>query len=602
MSRKQKLELTWVGKDERPRLEPRILLEDPSLSYHAARRVSADDRFDNVLIHGDNLLALKALEQQYRGKVKCIYIDPPFNTQEAMPNYDDSVEHSVWLGFMADRLSVLWSLLHPTGSIFVHLNDDEVDYCKVLLDEIFGRKNFVNRITLKARSPSAFSTVNRGLFKASEYVLWFAKDKTQLSERSGRVPRSPDLAYSDWLSGDLDDPSTWRFSSVLDVYQERASSKSKHPARQLEHFHRFMLDNAARIVRLAEIDDSGAGEEIVALKTRSLASPGIVHWMRRSAPLSNVYVLDGKQVLFYERNVMEIDGARTATAFMTNQWMDIAWEGIAKEGGVTFKRGKKPERLVKRVLELATDPGDLVLDSFAGSGTTPAVAHKMKRRWIAVEIGEHCITHVLPRLRDVVDGRDASGVSRAVGWAGGGGFRYLRLAPSLMEQDVFGNLIINPVYNAEMLAQAVCQLMGFRYAPSERHYWQHGQAAERDYIYVTTAALTHAQLRAISEDVGSERTLLICCKAFDANVDAFPNLTVKKIPQAVLDKCEWGRDDYSLRVAALPQAEPAVGASAPAVDGRVAEAQPPAPRAARPAARRKPAVAPAPSLFDEPHE
>lgn len=262
----------------------------------------------------------------------------------------------------------------------------------------------------------------------------------------------------------------------------------------------------------------------------------------------------------------------------------------------------KPEKLLHRIITIASNAGDIVLDSFGGSGTTAAVAHKMGRRWVMVELGSHCHTHIVPRLKKVIDGDDPGGVTAATGWKGGGGFRYYRLAPSLMKQDAFGNLVINPAYNPEMLAQAVCQLMGFRYAPSEQRYWQHGQATERDYIYVTTTALTHAQLRAISEDVGSERTLLICCKAFDANVDAFPNLTVKKIPQAVLDKCEWGRDDYSLRVAALPQAEPANGASAPAVDGGALEAQPPAPRAARPAARRKPAPAPSPSLFDEPHE
>ncbi len=178
----------------------------------------------------------------------------------------------------------------------------------------------------------------------------------------------------------------------------------------------------------------------------------------------------------------------------------------------------------------------------------------MGRRWIMVELGEHCETHIVPRLRKVIDGEDPGGVTAATGWKGGGGFRYYQLAPSLMKQDAFGHLIINPEYNAEMLAEAVCKLMGFNYAPDEQHYWQHGRASERDFLYVTTAALSHEQLRAISEDVGPERTLLVCCKAFRANADAFDNLTIRKIPQAVLSKCEWSKDDYSLRIAALPKA------------------------------------------------
>jgi adenine-specific DNA-methyltransferase len=220
------------------------------------------------------------------------------------------------------------------------------------------------------------------------------------------------------------------------------------------------------------------------------------------------------------------------------------------EVGETFLT-PKPERLLKRIIELATKPGDIVLDSFAGSGTTGAVAQKMGRRWIMVELGEHCHKLIIPRLRKVIDG-DPGGITEAVDWKGGGGFRYYRLAPSLLEKDRWGNWVISDSYNAAMLAEAVCKLMGFTYAPSEQHYWMHGRSSERDFIYVTTQSLTHDQLKAIAAEVGEERTLLICCKAFRANPDAFQNLTIRKIPQAVLRKCEWGKDDYSLNVANLP--------------------------------------------------
>jgi adenine-specific DNA-methyltransferase len=219
----------------------------------------------------------------------------------------------------------------------------------------------------------------------------------------------------------------------------------------------------------------------------------------------------------------------------------------------------KPERLLKRVLEIATNPGDLVLDSFAGSGTTGAVAHKMGRRWIMVELGEHCHTHIIPRLKKVIDAEDPGGITEAIGWKGGGGFRYFRLAPSLLEKDAWGRLVINPDFNPTMLAEAVCKLEGFTYAPSETVYWQHGSSTERDFIYVTTASLNHEQLQQLSDEVGPERSLLIACGAFRASPGGYPNLTIKKIPAAVLGCCEWGRDDYSLRVQNLPDAPPPNG-------------------------------------------
>jgi adenine-specific DNA-methyltransferase len=214
----------------------------------------------------------------------------------------------------------------------------------------------------------------------------------------------------------------------------------------------------------------------------------------------------------------------------------------------------KPERLLQRIVEIATNPGDLVLDSFAGSGTTGAVAHKMGRRWIMIELGNHVFTHIVPRLRKVIDGDDPGGISEAVEWKGGGGFRCYRLAPSLLEKDAWGNWVIAKDYDAAKVSQAVCKLMGFVYQPDETHYWMQGRSSESDFIYVTTQSLTRAQLAAISEEVGDGRTLLVCCKAFRADPDAFPNLTIRKIPQAVLRKCEWGKDDYSLNVANLPEA------------------------------------------------
>ncbi|MDI3462158.1 MAG: Type III restriction-modification system methylation subunit [Nitrospira sp.] len=220
----------------------------------------------------------------------------------------------------------------------------------------------------------------------------------------------------------------------------------------------------------------------------------------------------------------------------------------------------KPEKLLQRIFHLSTNPGDLVLDSFAGSGTTGAVAHKMGRRWIMVELGEHCHTHIIPRLKKVIDGEDKGGITEAVGWKGGGGFRYYHLAPSLLEEDKWGNWVINKTYNPTMLSQAVCKLEGFTYAPSDAVYWQQGHSTERDFIYVTTQNLSHDQLQALSDEVGEGRTLLVMCSAFRGKPDKYPNLTIKKIPKTVLSRCEWGHDDYSLKIESLPKA--------PAPDGQ----------------------------------
>jgi adenine-specific DNA-methyltransferase len=223
---------------------------------------------------------------------------------------------------------------------------------------------------------------------------------------------------------------------------------------------------------------------------------------------ADYYFLNGEQLLFYKSKVKEVDGQSIAGVALSNIWDDLLSNNLHNEGGVEFPKGKKPEALIKRIFELTTAPGDWVLDSFAGSGTTGAVAHKMARHWIMVELGEHCHTLVIPRLRRVIDGADTSGITQSENWTGGGGFRYYRLAPSLLEKDRWGNWVISGTYNATMLAEAVCKLMGFVYAPSEQHYWMHGRSSENDFIYVTTQSLTHDQLKAISEDVGEERTLL----------------------------------------------------------------------------------------------
>ena len=546
----QKLELTWIGKGEEPAVEPRILLHDPSRDY-------GDPNATNMLIHGDNLLALKALEQEYAGRVKCIYIDPPFNTGARIDadgneiGYDDGVEHSIWLQLMAQRIRILHRLLRNDGALFIHLDDNEVDYCRVLTDEIFGRKNFMNRITIDSRSPSAFSTVNPGVFKASEYLLFYAKDRTALVENPIRTERTPDYAYDKFITNIDAEYSQWQYISVSDAYQQSQSAPFRNAKSFLNSYHKFIVDNASKIFRFTAISDSGAGRATVDLKYESLDNPGTILRLERDS-LDDVYVLNGQQISFYSKNITTIDGNNTPSRILTDIWTDIAWEGIANEGGVRFKKGKKPERLIKRCLELVTAPGDLVLDSFLGSGTTAAVAQKMGRRWIGIEMGDHCYTHCLPRLKAVVDG-EQGGISKSVDWHGGGGFKFYELAPTLIVKDENGFEIISDQYDPTMFAAAVSKLCGYRFAPSADNPYIHGVNNVGGFLFVTTQYVTAPLLGEIAKHFADTQSLVICASAFQLGIkNSFPNIKLRKIPQSVLSKCEYGAENYNLNVVELP--------------------------------------------------
>ena len=563
---KQKLELTWIGKEKRPRLEPRILLEDQSKSYVANRRISASDNFDNRLIFGDNLLALKALEQEFSGAVKCVYIDPPFNTQQAFEHYDDGFEHSIWLGLIRDRLEVLRRLLTADGTLFVHIDDNELGYLIALLDEVFGRTNRVSIITFKQGAATGHKSINPGVVSTSNFILIYARDKRAWKPRrvfSARLER--DKRYGQFIEN-LEEPFTkWKFTTLTKAFAKHLDLPEKGLKKAIgeeyeERLAEFVIGHAKRVVRLARPDYDAVSSDARSMIDLSKAREGVVHRLARSAH-SDMYFVDGERVLFYSDKLKLIDGEYVAGEPLTSIWDDLLSNNLHNEGGVEFPKGKKPEALIKRCLDLSTDPGDLVLDSFAGSGTTGATAHKMGRRWIMVELGEHCHTHILPRMRRVIDGEDGAGVTKSMAWKGGGGFRYYKLAPSLIVNDRWGNPVVNPAYNAAQLAEALCKLEGFEYAPSDEHWWAHGRSSERDFIFVTTQTLVAEQLHSLSEEVGEERTLMVCCAAFHGVNAArasqrWPNITLKKIPKMVLSRCEWGHDDYSLNVANLPMATP----------------------------------------------
>lgn len=494
----QKLELTWIGKDDAQEpLEPRILIENPQYSYGTVEETtlpSGKPWHGNMLIHGDNLLALRSLESMYAGEVKCIYIDPPFNTGSRIDadgkdvGYEDGIEHSLWLEMMYKRFFSLYKLLSEDGALFVHLDDNEADYCKVILDEIFGRNNFMNRVTIDARSPSAFSTVNPGMFVASEYILYYAKNRKKLIEKQLRTKRSPDYAYNKYIESFEDGFENWKLIPLTQAYAKYVGISGNNPVSISKRFDDFIVDNADRICRFTAISNTGAGQKVLALKEQSLAFPDRIFHLERDG-LDDVYILNGQQISFYSKNIKEIYGEKCATKLLTDIWTDIAWEGIAKEGDVTFKKGKKPERLLQRCIELVTNPYDIVLDSFLGSGTTTAVAHKMNRRYIGVELGPHAYSHCFHRMQRIVDGEDQGGITKSQNWQGGGGFKFYELAPSLLKEDEFGQMIINPEYNADQLAAAMAMQEGYTYQPDKDTYWKQGYGSEHDYIFTTTQFL-----------------------------------------------------------------------------------------------------------------
>lgn len=575
MTRKTKLELTWPGKEERPKLEPRILIEHPEKSYHAATRREGDV-FDNMLIKGDNLLALKALAADHEGEIKCVYIDPPFNTKQAFLHYEDGMEHSLWLSLMRERLDYIRALLRNDGTLFIHIDDNELAYLTVICDEIFGRSNRISIITFKQGSATGHKSINPGVVTTSNFLLVYAKDNSLWKPNrvySARAAR--DKRYGRFIVNRGDHYTKWRFTTLSAAFSQHVQIPPKELKKRLgdkleEQLEAFVHENAESVIQPARPDYDSVSAAARKMIDQSVASPNEIFRLERDDH-ADLYLIGGQRLLFYSDKLKLVDGKYVAGEPLTSIWDDILSNNLHQEGGIEFPKGKKPEALIKRCFDLATAKGELVLDSFAGSGTTGAVAHKMGRRWIMVEIGDHADSHIVPRLQKVIDGTDQGGISKAVDWKGGGGFRYYTLAPSLLEKDRWGNWVIAREYNAAMLAEAMCKHLGFTYAPSqdEAEYWRHGQSSETDFLYVTTQSLTHEALRLLSEEVGPHRTLMICAKAFSGNLDAFANLTCRKIPSTILTKCEWGRDDYSLNIAALPEAE-------------VADAQPDQPESAGP--------------------
>lgn len=518
MANTQKLELTWLGKDKEIKIEPRILIENKELS-----NTEHDPTTENMLIHGDNLLALKALESNYAGKVKCIYIDPPYNTGSAFEHYDDNLEHSTWLTLMKPRLELLRKLLADDGSIWISIDDDEGHYLKVLCDEVFGRNNFVNTVIWEKKY--APQNDAKWLSDNHDFILLYAKNKDIW--RPNLLPRSAEM-NARYKNPDNDPRGVWKSSDLsVKTYSANSDYPITTPSGRVvnppkgrcwllskERFAEFVSDN--------RIWFGKNGNNVPSVKRfLSETKQGIVAltmWFREEIGDSQ----EGKR---------EVKAINSDSIFAT----------------------PKPERLLERILILGSNKGDLVLDSFLGSGTTAAVAHKMGRKYIGIEMGDHAYTHCKVRLDKVIDGSDQGGISKSVNWQSGGAYKFYELAPTLIHQDEFGEYVINNTYDAAMLAAAVALHEGFTFAPDREVFWKQAKGNESSYLFVTTRHINGSYLDAIKSTMQEGEYLIIACKSYEAGLEKrYPHITIKKIPQMLLNRCEFDRNNYNLNIVHPP--------------------------------------------------
>jgi adenine-specific DNA-methyltransferase len=432
-------------------------------------------------------------------------------------------------------------------------------YCKVLLDQIFGRKNYLNTISITTNEPSGFKATSSSIFSTANYILVYAKDKSKASIQKVYIEKHYDKAYSKVIENIEDHFSEWRYTTIKEIITKEQGFESVNAGIKKigrESFEKlikeFAIKNAHKVFRTAAV---GGGAKIkrqaTINKSKEERNKVIMH-PKEDVP--GFYILNGEQILFYNKRLEKIDGELKPAQVITDIWTDISVTGIAKEGNVVFKNGKKPEKLIKRCLEMTSSEGDWVLDSFAGSGTTAAVAHKMKRNWITVELGNQAYEHCIPRLSNIIDNKDSTGVTTTVNWQGGGGFKFYELAPSLLNKDQYDNWVISKEYNANMLAAAMAKQEGFSYSPNTENYWKQGFSSEQDFIYTTTQFVTVELLDQLNDQLQEGESLLICAKKFQPEcANRFGNISLKKIPQMLLGKCEFAKDDYSLNIINLPQ-------------------------------------------------
>lgn len=536
MQKSGRLELTWVGKYEEKALEPRILVEDRSKSY-------GDPKSQNMLIHGDNLIALKALEQEYTGQIKCIYIDPPYNTGSAFEYYDDGLEHSEWLNMIYSRVSILKNLLSDDGFFCCHIDDSESHYLKCVCDEIFGRVNYLTSFYVQVRYPNKTLAEDSDYQKIVEQVLIYAKDRykakvnrpTEEYAIDKFVWRINELSAGEELtlgnkrvvvfkpgeySVEKQEPS---LNGLKETWATGSLSRVKASAGEFFELYlseRKSIDGLGCLYKVYGIGEDGLGYRYISGPKKESANKGKFY---SGVPLSRLEELKNGTSLKYKP---------------VSNFYDFAggFGNCRLEGGVGFKGGKKPEALLKMIMEYFTNEGDLVLDSFLGSASTIATAHKMNRRWIGIELGDHAYTLCKVRMDNVING-DKTGISKEVDWEGGGGYKFYELAPSLLVKNPRLPIYqISPEYSFEMMCEAICKIEGFKYAPDGVY---HGHSSEKRFIYITKEFVNAEYIQSITTTLGEDQSLLIYGTKIQSDMILPDNIEVKRIPKDLLEKCDF---------------------------------------------------------------
>lgn len=505
-----KLELTWVNKKTNLDIEPRILVEDAKFSY-------GDKESPNMIIHGDNLVALKALHRDYANRIKCIYIDPPYNTGSAFEQYDDNVEHSIWLNLMYSRVILLRDLLTDDGTIWISLDDNEAHYLKVVCDEIFGRKNFIADVAWeKVDSPRMDSKLFSSRY---DHTLVYAKEieKVQIN----RLP----------------------VEEVPEHYDKVSEDGRKYYLKPL----RYMGNADSRADRPNLYFGITAPDGIEVFPKKNDGTDGRWRWSKERVEenFDRIEFVKGRNGWSVYSRIYAQDDATRPPETLWN-FLDAGSNRNAKaEIKALFKNDKvfdtpKPEKLISLILTVSTSEGDYVLDSFLGSGTTTAVAHKMNRKYIGIEMGEHAYSVCVPRMKMVIDG-EQGGISKNVSWKGGGGYKFYELAePLLVKNPIIPVYDVNPSYTFEMVCEAICKIEAFTYAPAG---FYHGHSTENRFIHVTFEFVNGEYVSELASKLSDKQSLIIYCLKHQRDIALPDNIEIRRIPKDIQDKCNFESED-----------------------------------------------------------
>lgn len=454
-------------------------------------------------------------------------------------------------------------MLSEDGFIAIQIDDVESSYLKVICDEIFGRTNYLTTFYIQVRYGNKTLAEDNDYQKVIEQVHIYTKDRRK--SKANRDSEEYKVEKFEWkivekskgklieINGkkvEIFKDGEYEILKVMPSYYGlketwATGSLVRQTGSSGEFLNSYLAprvkeDGLSTLYKVYGMGEDGLGYRYMTGPKKETATKGKFY---SGIPLNTL---------------SELKAGNSKKFKPIQNFYDLAgsFGNCRQEGGVSFGGGKKPEVLLQTILGYFSNPGDLVLDSFLGSGTTAAVAHKMGRRWIGLELGEHAITHCVPRLKKVIDGEDSGGITKAVDWEGGGGYTFYRLAPSLLNLDGHGNYIISKEYNPDMLAAAMAKHEGFRYNPDPAIYWKQGSTTGFDFIFTTTQLVTVQMIESIQEEMKPVESLLICCKTFQKECKGkFSNITIKKIPQVLIGKCEFGKEDYSLNIIESPRLE-----------------------------------------------